>query len=98
MTKQACDKYINFLKPGGILIVDESIENKLEREDIKIYSIPILHTAANKLGKAMVANIVALGSIYQITKIVSKDALENAVLKRVPAGTEELNKSIRGRD
>ena len=40
----------------------------------------------------MVANIVALGTIYEITKIVSKESLEKAVLDRVPRGTEELNK------
>jgi len=39
----------------------------------------------------MVANIVALGIIAEITNIVTVDALESAVLSRVPKGTEQLN-------
>jgi 2-oxoglutarate ferredoxin oxidoreductase subunit gamma len=53
---------------------------------------PILKTAQEVVGKAFVANIVSLGIIAEVTKIVSKESLEEAVLKRVPAGTEELNK------
>ncbi len=92
LTQVACDKYINSLKSGGILIMDNSLKNKPDRKDITIYSVPILDTATDTLGKPMVANIVALGSVYQLTKIVSKESLEKAVLGRVPRGTEELNK------
>lgn len=92
LTQDAYDKYINSLKPGGTLIIDKSINNTMKREDVKIYSIPIMDTAMNKLGKTMVANIVALGSIYELTKIVSKESLERAVCDRVPRGTEELNR------
>ena len=41
----------------------------------------------------MVANIVALGCIYELTKVVNQESLEKAVLNRVPKGTEKLNKS-----
>lgn len=92
LTQDAYGKYINSLKPGGTLIIDKSINNAMEREDIKIYSIPIMETAMNKLGKPMVANIIALGSIYELTKLVTKESLERAVCDRVPRGTEELNK------
>lgn len=92
LTQKACDKYINSLKSGGILILDESVSKKPDRDDIKVYSVPILETALTDLGKPMVANIIALGSVYELTKLVSKDSLEKAVLSRVPQGTEELNK------
>ncbi len=35
--------------------------------------------------------MVALGAICQLTKIVSEEALKQAVLERVPKGTEEIN-------
>lgn len=93
LTQKACDKYIDSLKPGGVLILDASVSKKPDRDDVKIYTIPILDTAINQLKKPMVANIIALGSIYELTKVVSKEALEKAVLSRVPRGTEELNKN-----
>ncbi len=92
LTQDACDKYIKSLKSGGTLIVDKSLSKKPERDDIKIYAVPIMETAMEKLGKPMVANIVALGSIFELTKVVSKESLEKAVCDRVPRGTEELNK------
>ncbi|MBU5437591.1 2-oxoacid:acceptor oxidoreductase family protein [Tissierella sp. MSJ-40] len=92
LTQVACNKYIDSLKSGGILILDSSVTIKPEREDIVVYTVPILETASESLGKPMVANIVALGSIFELTKVVSRDSLEKAVLARVPRGTEELNK------
>lgn len=91
LTQLSCDKYLSGLKSGGILIIDDSVTMP-ERDDITIYKVPILETASNKLKKPMVANIIALGVIYQATKVVSRESLEKSVLARVPKGTEELNK------
>lgn len=92
LTDQAYEKYIDTLKPHGILILDDSIKNPIEREDIEVYYVPIIKTASEELERPMVANIIALGSIHELTKIVSREALEKAVLERVPRGTEELNR------
>jgi len=51
-----------------------------------------LDTSINVLKKPMVANIVALGALVEITKAISKESLEKAVLAKVPKGTEELNR------
>lgn len=91
LTQLSCDKYLKDLKSGGILLIDSTVAMP-DREDIKIFRIPILETADQKLGKPMVANIIALGAIYKITDIVTVESLEKAVLSRVPKGTEELNK------
>lgn len=91
LTQVACNKYIDSLKIGGTLIIDNSVEAP-DIDDINIYKLPILETASNKLNKPMVANIVALGTLFEITKIVNKDSLERAILGRVPKGTENLNK------
>ena len=54
--------------------------------------IPFTEIARKELGREMVANIVALGALATLTKVVSLKSLEAAVLARVPKGTEELNK------
>lgn len=91
LTQAACDKYIQNLKDDGILIVDEHVEIK-GKNNINIYKYPILRTASEILGNKMVSNIVALGVIHGITNVVSVDSLREAILERVPRGTEELNK------
>lgn len=90
LTQIACDKYVDTLKKGGTLVIDDSIDYP-QRDDIKVISIPILSTANEKLKKPMVANIIALGAINCISEIVSIDSLKTAVLSKVPMGTELLN-------
>jgi 2-oxoglutarate ferredoxin oxidoreductase subunit gamma len=91
LTQKSYEQYNHGIKDDGILILDSSV---LVEEDVKnrFISIPIVETAAKVLGKPMVTNIVAIGAVVEITKIVSYEALESAVLKRVPKGTEELNR------
>jgi len=40
----------------------------------------------------VVANIIALGTLAQLSPMVSPKAIEAAVLARVPKGTEKLNR------
>lgn len=93
LTQEACDKYSKDLKDGGILIVDELMVKKHPEGNFKVYTLPIIKTAAEKVGKAMVANVVTLGALNEICKFVKPETLEQAVLSRVPKGTEELNKN-----
>ncbi len=90
LTEEAVIKYKGSLKEDGLLILDSSIEKP--EGPYKILSVPILKTAEERVGKSIVANIVALGTLTAATNIVSKEAIEKAVMDRVPKGTEELNK------
>lgn len=92
LTQEACDKYSLDLKEGGVIIADSRMVKELPEGDYRIYHLPIIDTAKEKVGKVFVANIVALGAIAHLVDGVSFDAVEKAVLKRVPKGTEDLNK------
>lgn len=92
LSQEAYDRYVNGADNNTIIIVDSSIDTS-GGSNKKIYSIPILDTAANKLKKPMVANIIALGAIIGLTGIVSKSSIEKSVLSRVPSGTEQLNRN-----
>ena len=91
MTQEAVDKYSADVKKGGIIIVDDSYVRKLPQGDFKVYSFPITNIAEDKIGKKIVANIIALGAIVEITGIISKNAVINAIRARVPKGTEVFN-------
>ncbi|SRR6056297_2641312 len=91
LTQEAYGKYAVDMNENGILVVDESI--KLSGNDrCEVMSLPIIKSARDVLGKVIVANIIALGALTKASGVVSEEALEKAVLKRVPKGTEELNK------
>ena len=91
LTQEACQKYIGDLKPGGMLIVDAQMVTRIPEGDFRVVSLPIIQQATDKIGKAMVANIVALGAIFKLVGIVSEGAIKSAIRARVPKGTEELN-------
>lgn len=93
LTQIASDKYIESVGEDGIVIVDSKIELPAGLKAKKIISVPIIETATEKVGRSIVANIVAIGIIVEATKIVSRASVEQAVLSRVPKGTEALNKA-----
>lgn len=92
MSQEACDKYLESLRDDGILIIDSYYVKKVPETRARVYSLPITELAREKLGKVIVANIVALGATVEITGAVGQGTLEEAVLSRVPRGTEELNR------
>jgi 2-oxoglutarate ferredoxin oxidoreductase subunit gamma len=89
LTQEACDTYYPTLKEDGVLVVDSGLVDQLP--DHKVNGYPFTQLARDQVGTPMVANIMALGTIVRLTKVVSKQALMEAVKKRAPAGTEERN-------
>ena len=90
MNQGSCDAYYYDMKPEGMLVVDSTFVTNTPTT--KAVRIPFTQLARKELGREMVANIVALGALATLTNMVSPQALETAVLARVPRGTEELNR------
>ena len=92
MTQEAADKYANGIKEGGILLLDEDFVHRAPQGDFKVYRLPITRMAKEDIGREIVANVVALGAVIGLTGVVSKDAGEQAVLRKVPEAFKDLNK------
>ncbi len=97
MSNEALMAYLNDLKDGGTLIVDpdmikeEDILPFIQKHNINYYKAPVTRTATEKIGLNIVANIVMVGAITRITKVVSEEAARKAIAASVPPGTEEKN-------
>lgn len=89
MTQEALDSYYGGLKEGGTLVVDTTLITDFPTEDY--FGLPFTRLAREEAGHIMVANVIALATIAEITGIVTRDELTKAVLKRAPRGTEEKN-------
>ena len=90
MNQKSCDEFFPDLKSDGTLIVDSTFVTQLPTP--KAFQIPFTRIAREKFKREVVANIIALGALSQLTPIVSAKAIESAVLARVPRGTEKLNR------
>ncbi len=90
LTQEAADAYCWDLKPQAWVLVDSDLVTHPPTS--RALRLPFTALAREKLKKPMVANVVALGAIAEATGVVSRRGLEKALLARVPAGTEALNK------
>lgn len=92
MTQEAADKYANGIKEGGLLLLDSDFVKREPQGNFKIYKMPIMRTAKEDIGREIVANVVALGAMIALTGVVSREAGETAVLRKVPEAFKDLNK------
>jgi len=92
LTQAAADKYGREVRPSGIVILDSSKVVTPPHGSFAVHLLPIIETAKEAVGKTMVANIVSLGAIVGLSKVVSRQSIERAILARVPKGTEDLNR------
>lgn len=91
LSQEAYRRYVQDVKKGAIILLDpDMVTNRNDPSNVKIYSIPATKIA-EEMGKTIVANVVMLGALTAITQLVPPEAMEKAVLRNVPKGTEELN-------
>lgn len=97
MSQEAYEKYGQNIEPEGTLIVDQDLVDfeEIPPPACKLYRIPATRLA-DQLGRKIVANVVMLGALAAITKIVSRDAMLDAILSSVPPHTVELNENAYG--
>ncbi|RLF83079.1 2-oxoacid:ferredoxin oxidoreductase subunit gamma [Thermococci archaeon] len=75
------------LREGGLLIVD----TELVQPDKEFTGAPFTRIAEEEVGLALTVNMVALGYLVAKTNVVKKESVEEAIRRRVPKGTEEIN-------
>jgi 2-oxoglutarate ferredoxin oxidoreductase subunit gamma len=91
MSQEAYHKYATNVKKGSVILVDpDMVTDRDDPTDVKVFDIPAMKMA-KELGKTIVANVVMLGALTAITKIVTPEAMKNAIFRNIPKGTEDTN-------
>jgi len=89
MNQASCDAYYLDLKPDGLLVVDSTLVTQIPTS--RVIALPFTEIARKRIGKEMVANMVALGAVGYLSKQVSSRSLAKALISKVPKKTEKLN-------
>ncbi len=77
------EKYGPLVKPGGLLIVNESlVPARCERDDIRVIYIPA-SDIATEMGNPRMANMLLLGAFVQATGIVSLETVMSELEKHL---------------
>ena len=92
LSQAAYGKYAADTRPGGLLLYDSGL---VEPDDTvagcELCGLPFTQASQDELGKKVVANIVAVGALVEVSGVLPADAVEQAVITRVPERFRELN-------
>ena len=90
MSTEGYEKYGGELKDDGLLVFEQDLVRPVLQTGQKAFGVPSTRIAES-LGKAIVQNIVMVGFFAGVSDLVTEEAMREAVIGSVPAGTEELN-------
>ncbi len=90
LTQEAYDKHIDALETGGTVVIAQSIVTGDELINKTIYKVPFAEILDKQCGSQQMINIVALGIFARISNIVSKSAIRQAIMARIPKKSEEI--------
>jgi 2-oxoglutarate ferredoxin oxidoreductase subunit gamma len=92
MTQEAADKYASEVRHGGIVLFDTTwVEKVPQGIHGKTYAFPITEEASVRFGKAIVANVIALGFFSELNPLVTPDALHDVLIQKAPKHYREMN-------
>jgi len=91
MSQEALDKNLQGLKENGLLIIDSSLVKKVPQVKAKVYEVPAAELSEKAFGYKTYANIIMLGALTKITRLVSQSSMEKAVKDTVAEKTAAAN-------
>ncbi len=93
MNQASFNKYLPKLKRVGecIVIVDSTFVSGPFREEYKVQSYPITKVAKEKVGKEVVANMLALGVVNAAAGLLDRDIFRESIFELAPKGSGEIN-------
>ena len=92
LTQEAFARYLQYLKPGGLLLTDSHYVTTTSRIDAEHYSLPMYEKTMETFGKPQVFNICVLGALLQLTGVIAPSALEKTLAERFAERFQESNK------
>jgi len=90
LNQESHDRYVGDLKQDGLLVVDSEAVRTYDFPNT--VAVPVARIAVDEVGLQLTTNIVSLGVICALIGIVKPESLEKAILRRVPKGTQEINR------
>ncbi len=90
MNRPSLEKFEKSVVKDGIIFVNSSlIDIKATRDDVQVHYIPA-NKMAEELGNSKVANIIILGGLIELTKVVTPEAVESSLRKVLPPHRHKL--------
>jgi 2-oxoglutarate ferredoxin oxidoreductase subunit gamma len=90
MNRPSLDKYEDLVKPGGVLVINASMnDRKPVRSDIKVIEIDA-NGEAEKLGDQRMANMILLGALLANLPVLPVESIQKALKAHLPERHQKL--------
>ena len=90
LNQASVEKFVSKIKKGGWMIANSSLAKEIKtRADINYLFAPITKLAEN-VGNIKMTNILALGILAQVSKLVTLESLNDALDAVIPAHRKNL--------
>jgi 2-oxoglutarate ferredoxin oxidoreductase subunit gamma len=84
MNPPSMDKYMDLVKPGGLLVVNSTlVRTRSGRDDIEVIYVPANELAAD-LGNVKMANVVLLGAMLGRREILPIESIKRTLDEHIP--------------
>ena len=91
MSQEAVEKSVKDLKEDCILLVDSSVVKNVPKIKAKIFRIPATEVAEKAFREKLYANMIMLGALNKIIKIVDENSMKKAIDEAVPEKAITVN-------
>ncbi len=90
MNKPSLDKFVNTVRPGGVIIIDSVFcDTKVERDDVTVVYIPAKKIAEDA-GNATLGNMVMIGAFLKKKPVFTMEEIANSVRAHIPPSKAAL--------
>jgi 2-oxoglutarate ferredoxin oxidoreductase subunit gamma len=91
MNQEALNVNIKDLKEDGLLFIDKELVVRVPKTNSKVYAVPATRISEENFRERLYANMVILGFLNALAKLVSEESMEKAIVDSVPKGAADVN-------
>lgn len=92
LSQDSYDRFASSVRKGGLILADSTFVETSHVPDVKNFECPITNIAKDEVGQIRTTNVVSLGLITGLNPFVSKEAMLDATLSRLPAKLHDINR------
>lgn len=78
LNQLSLDKFIDNVKPGGMVIINSAMCQRPQRTDVTVYGIDAVDIA-REIGSPKVANIVVIGAFVHCSQLLDREEVSKAL-------------------
>jgi len=91
LNQEAVDRNFRDLRDDATLLVDSSVVKTVPETRAKIFKVPATQIAETTFKDRLYTNMIILGALTRITRIVSEQSMEKAIKDSVPSKAIAVN-------